>query len=78
MVIGCPVLTSNITSMPEVASDAAYLVDPYDTGQIAEGMLKLALDERLRRELAARGVERAKTFSWERTAKIILDQLEEI
>ena len=75
---GCPVLTSDITSLPEVAGQAAYLVDPYDTGQIVEGMLRLANDETLRRELTARGHRRAEIFSWERTASIILGALENL
>lgn len=72
---GCPVLTSNITAMPEVAGDAAYLIDPYDTNQIAEGMIRLALDEKLCQDLKERGLERAKIFSWERTANIVLKEL---
>ena len=73
---GCPIITSNITSMPEVAGDAAYLVDPYDTDQIANGMLKLGANPTLRRDLIAKGFEQSKKFSWERTARIILDGLE--
>jgi len=72
---GCPVLTSNITSMPEVAGDAAYLVDPYDEGQIAEGILKLGSDAILRKDLIELGFDQASRFSWERTAKIILERL---
>jgi glycosyltransferase involved in cell wall biosynthesis len=73
---GCPVLTSNLTSMPEVAGDAAYLVDPYDTQQISMGILKLVRDEGLRRDLIAKGFERAKQFSWEKSAAIVLNRLE--
>ena len=73
---GCPILTSNITSIPEVAGEAAYLVNPYDTSRIAEGMLKLGTDPDLRRDLIAMGYEQSKKFSWERTARIILDGLE--
>jgi len=57
---GCPILTSNITSIPEVAGDAAYLVDPYDIDQIANGMVKLSTDPVLRQMLIARGHEQAK------------------
>jgi glycosyltransferase involved in cell wall biosynthesis len=73
---GCPVLTSNITSMPELAGEAAYLVDPYDEQQISEGILKLALDDRYSQELAGKGFARAKLFSWEKTAGAILEKLE--
>jgi glycosyltransferase involved in cell wall biosynthesis len=73
---GSPVLGSNITSIPEVAGEAAYLVDPYNIDQIAEGMLRLAMDEKLRQDLIKRGHQRARVFSWERTARIILDAIE--
>jgi glycosyltransferase involved in cell wall biosynthesis len=73
---GSPVLTSNLTSMPEVAGNAAYLVDPYDVQQIADGILSLSLDQDLCNELVRRGYEQAKNFSWEKTARIILSQLE--
>ena len=73
---GCPVLTSNVTSIPEVAGNAALLVDPYDTDQIADGMLKLANDSALREALIAKGYEQAKKFSWAKTAEIILSALE--
>ncbi|MBI5352644.1 MAG: glycosyltransferase family 4 protein [Chloroflexi bacterium] len=75
---GCPILTSNISSIPEVAGDAAFMVDPYNTDQIADGMLKLAEDSPLRQSLIAKGYEQSKKFSWERTARIILDGLEEV
>ncbi len=73
---GCPILTSNITSIPEVAGDAAYLINPYETSQIATGMVKLATDSTLRQTLIQKGFEQAKKFSWERTARIVLDSLE--
>ncbi len=72
---GCPVITSNITSMPEVAGDAALLVNPYDQKQIANGILKLALEENLRNDLKQKGFERSKSFTWENTTRIILDGL---
>ena len=72
----CPVLTSNIASLTEVAGNAAYLVDPYDENQIAEGIVKLATDQNLRISLIAKGRKQANNFSWERTARIILTRLE--
>jgi glycosyltransferase involved in cell wall biosynthesis len=72
---GCPVLTSKITSMPEVAGEAARLVDPYDINQIANGILELASDDDLREDLIYRGFIRARLFSWEKTASVILDGL---
>ena len=67
------VLTSDQTSLPEVAGDAALIVPAYDTGAIADGILQLAKDEHLRQELIKRGKERAKLFTWEITAKRSLD-----
>jgi glycosyltransferase involved in cell wall biosynthesis len=71
----CPVLTSNISSLPEVAGDAAYLVDPYDLDQTTAGMLRMATDHELRKELVRKGHQQARQFSWERTAKIVLDEI---
>ncbi|MBI9043702.1 MAG: glycosyltransferase family 4 protein [Anaerolineaceae bacterium] len=69
---GSPILTSNITSMPELAGDAAYLVDPYDVEQIAEGIKHLATNTDLRRSLILKGREQQKLFSWEKAAREIL------
>jgi glycosyltransferase involved in cell wall biosynthesis len=57
-----PVLTSNCSAMPEVAGDAALLVDPLDIG---DALLRLANDESLRQDLTRRGLERVKNFTWE-------------
>ena len=62
-----PVITSNVTSMPEVADDAALLVDPFSEASIAEGMTEM-LDENLRETLIAKGRERAQDFSWDNAA----------
>jgi glycosyltransferase involved in cell wall biosynthesis len=66
---GTPVVTSNVSSMPEIAGDAALLVDPFDVESIAGAMARLLEDQVLARRLAARGRERAKQFSWERAAR---------
>ena len=73
-----PVITSNLSSLPEVAGDAALLVNPYDEGQIAEGMNKILSDPKLRRQLIERGKERVKKFSWMETAKQTLKLYEEV
>ncbi|MBN1233528.1 MAG: glycosyltransferase family 4 protein [Candidatus Coatesbacteria bacterium] len=65
---GIPVLTSNISAMPEVAGNAALLVDPYDVNAIKEGIIRLARDADLRKSLIARGKERRKMFSWSQCA----------
>ena len=69
MACGTPVVTSNVSSLPEVAGDAAILVDPYRVGQIAEAMQRVLADGTLAGELRAKGMERAEQFSWERTAR---------
>jgi glycosyltransferase involved in cell wall biosynthesis len=65
MACGTPVLTSNITSMPEVAGNAALLVDPLKIDSIAAGLQQLADDTALRSRLRLLGLERAKAFSWD-------------
>lgn len=70
MACGCPVLTSTISCMPEIAGGAALLVDPYDLDAMASAMRRLALEPTLRDDLAARGIERAAKFTWERTAEL--------
>lgn len=67
---GTPVVTSNLSSMPEVAGNAAVLVDPNDVNSIADGVKK-ALDGP--KGLAEKGYERVKLFSWEKTAKATLN-----
>lgn len=69
MSVGTPVITSRVSSMPEVAADAAILVDPENEAEICEAMMKLAGDPQLRARLAARGRERASNFSWQRAAE---------
>jgi len=65
---GIPILTSNTSSLTEIAGDAAMLVNPLDTDAIAQGMKRISEDEPTRRELARRGQTRAKEFSWSRAA----------
>ena len=69
-----PVITSNVTSMPEVADDAALLVDPFSEASIAEGMTEM-LDENVREALIEKGIERAKDFSWDKAADDIWNSL---
>ncbi len=74
---GVPVITSNTSSLPEVAGDAALLVDPRDVDAIADAMVRLVTDDALRAELARRGAENVKRFSWEKCARETLAVLEE-
>jgi O-antigen biosynthesis alpha-1,2-mannosyltransferase len=69
MARGVPVLTSNISVLPEVSGDAAYLVDPTDTESIADGLHKLMDDTALRDRLAKLGLERCKQFSWDQAVE---------
>ena len=72
---GVPVMTANNSSLPEVAGDAALLVDPLDAGAIADAMLRLSSDETLRRQLIAAGHANVARFSWDKAARETLDVL---
>jgi len=65
MASGTPVVTSNVSSLPEVAGDAALLVDPYDPIAIADGIFTVLTDVAVRRQLRRKGMARAQQFSWE-------------
>ena len=77
MACGTPVVCSRVSSLPEVAGDAALLVDPLEVEAIAAVLARVVGDEGLRRELIERGFERARQFSWQRCARETLDALEE-
>ncbi len=78
MYFGTPVVTSNVSSLPEVVGDAAILVDPYSPASIAEGMRRALVDEELRASLRVRGMARAREFSWERSVGQIFDVYTEV
>lgn len=69
MACGTPVITSATSSMPEVAADAALLVNPSEPREIAEGILRLMTDPALRNEFILKGKSRAEFFSWEKNAQ---------
>lgn len=69
MACGTPVITSNISSLPEVAGEAAMLIDPNNTEEMAQAMKKVLSDDRLQEEMREKGLARARLFSWERTAR---------
>jgi glycosyltransferase involved in cell wall biosynthesis len=73
MACGTPVVTSNTTSLPEVVGDAALMVNPLDAEELAGAMSAVLGDDALRAHLATRGLERAAAFSWEATARIVLE-----
>jgi glycosyltransferase involved in cell wall biosynthesis len=68
MACGCPVVSSNTSSIPEVCGKAALLVDPKDPGAISEAILNIINNGRLRDELIREGLERVKLFSWKEAA----------
>jgi glycosyltransferase involved in cell wall biosynthesis len=73
MACGTPVVASNVSSLPEVVGDAAVLVNPVNVFDIARGIRDVLLDEALRAELIRRGREQVARFSWDRTAREVLD-----
>lgn len=75
MSCGIPVITSNKSSLPEVAGDSALLIDPDNTDEIAEAMRKITENFSLRSEIINKGFEQIKKFSWQKTAKEYLDIL---
>ena len=73
MACGVPVVTSKTTSIPEVAGDAALLVDPLDTDELAFAIRRVLLDRILNRELREKGMRQSAAFSWEQTARLTWD-----
>lgn len=71
-----PIITSNVTSLPEIAGDAALLVNPSDTNEIKNAMLKLVNSENLRRQLISNGKLRKNNFSWDKTAALLWNSIE--
>ncbi|HEY1301938.1 MAG TPA: glycosyltransferase family 1 protein [Vicinamibacterales bacterium] len=67
MASGTPVVTSNVSSLPEVVGDAAVLVNPYDVDAIVDGLRRVLTDPALAAEMRRKGIERAREFSWERS-----------
>ncbi|MCS6860146.1 MAG: glycosyltransferase family 4 protein [Abditibacteriales bacterium] len=78
MACGTPVVTSNVSSIPEVVGDAALTVNPLDVEAIAGAMEQILTDTALRQMLTARGLERARGFTWEKTARLTLDVYREV
>jgi glycosyltransferase involved in cell wall biosynthesis len=77
MACGRPVVCSNASSLPEVAGDAALLVDPLDVDALTEGLAQIVSDEGLRRELVNKGFQQVSKFSWQRCAREAMLVLEE-
>lgn len=75
---GVPIITSNTTSMPEIAADAALIVDPYSVDEIVQAMHKLVDNEHLRKQLIASGNQRKLDFSWDKTAEKLWQTIEKV
>ncbi len=78
MAHGCPVITTNVTSIPEVAGDAALLFHPEDVDGVSKGMMSLMSDEAKRAELREKGWSRARHFTWQVTAQKTIDVWEKM
>lgn len=78
MACGVPVITSNISAMPEVAGNAAHLVNPNKPEEICRGMLKIVFNESYKKELIQKGLERSTAFSWNSMAFKVLEQYKEL
>lgn len=72
MQCGCPVITSNVSSLPEVIGDAGIQIDPYKNEELVEAYEKMYFDENFRKECSQKGLERAKNFSWEKCVNKVL------
>lgn len=75
---GTPLITSNVTSMPEIAGDGALIVDPYQVREIADAMIKITKEPELVKELIEKGKRRATLFSWDLTAERVWQSIEKV
>lgn len=78
MSLGVPVMTSNVTSMPEVVGDAALCVDPLSIEEISDGLFRIYKEDALRDRLIQQGYKRLDYFSWEKSSTLIYDELNRI
>jgi glycosyltransferase involved in cell wall biosynthesis len=78
MASGTPVITSNVSSLPEVVGDAALLIDPYEPDAIADAMYRVLSDSALRESLRERGFARARHFSWDRSIRRVHEIYREV
>lgn len=78
MKYGCPVITSNVSSLPEAGGDAALYVDPEDKESIRDAIVKVLTDKSLREKMIEKGNTHYKKFTWEKAAHEVLDTIEEV
>jgi glycosyltransferase involved in cell wall biosynthesis len=74
---GCPTISTNISSIPEIVGDSAILVSPGNTNELSDAIYRVLSDSELKLELARDGITRAKQFNWKSTAQMVLKLLEE-
>jgi len=72
---GCPVISSNSTSLPEVGGKSVYYIDPYNEEEISLAILKILRNKKLKERLVKKGYNNIKRFSWKKSAQEILDLL---
>ena len=75
---GCPVITSGVSSLPEVAGDAAILVDPLDETEISQAVLRITSKRKFREQLIQKGYEQLEKFSWEKTVRETVSAIESV
>lgn len=78
MACGCPAIASQTGALPEIAGEAAFLVNPYSPDEIAEAIRRVLVEDKLKKELIEKGLQRAKAFSWEKCARETLAVFESL
>ena len=73
MASSCPVITSNVTSLPEVSGDAAILINPEDVDELSTSIVLVSTNKKIREQMITKGLQRAKTFTWKRAADLTFD-----
>jgi glycosyltransferase involved in cell wall biosynthesis len=70
-----PIITSNVSSLPEISGEAALFVDPNNVNDIKKAMLRMYSDEALRKNLITKGIERRQQFSWDKSAELLWNSI---
>jgi glycosyltransferase involved in cell wall biosynthesis len=78
MSLGCPVITTRGTAIPEVCGEAAYYIDPDDPKEFAQSLIDLETQPHIRPDLRAKGLQQATKFSWTRSAELFLESLDKV
>jgi glycosyltransferase involved in cell wall biosynthesis len=78
MSLGCPVITTRYTSIPEICGEGAIYIEPEDQNNFSEAIIALEQDKNLRDQLKTKGLSQAAKFSWDRSARIYLDAIDSL